>query len=167
MTRHLWEIRHPYHAADGREERVDSFTALKSIVDRADDDLNMVYRWDWFDAAQPIHNDPYVDGEDRSTEELSVHLLTPRKSGFWTITCPIAKHQEFEVLEWLSGPRCFGYLRRLWEPVMDSLPAGEPSDRERAVWGHHVTALEQLRASVDAQLEAARVRAENQEDNRG
>jgi hypothetical protein len=156
---HLWEIDHPYYAADGHEERVESFAALKHMVDNSDEDMNVVYRWDWFDAAQSIHDDLHIDVEERSKEELSVHLLLPRKSRFWTVRCPIAKHQEYEVLEWLSGPRCLGYLRKLWEPVMDALPAGDPTAREASIWGHHVTALEQLHLAVTAQLDAARSRA--------
>ena len=35
----------------------------------------------------------------------------------------------------------------------------EPNAREAAVWGHHVTALEVLHATVAEQLEAARRRA--------
>lgn len=156
---HLWEIDHPYYAADGHEETVDSFAALKHHVDHSDEDMNVVYRWDWHDASQSIHDDLYYGDQDRSKEELSVHLLLPRKSRFWSIRCPIAKAQEFEVLEWLSGPRCLGYLRKLWEPVMDALPAGDPSDREAAIWGHHVTALEEIQRSVATQLEATRARA--------
>ncbi|CAL9605880.1 hypothetical protein SUDANB95_05488 [Actinosynnema sp. ALI-1.44] len=157
---HLWEIDHPYYAPDGYDDRVDSFAELKSIVDGYDEDMNVVYRWDWFDAAQPIHDDLFIDGEDRSKEELRVHFLKPRKAGFSTIRCPITKDQEFEVLEWLSGPRCLGYLRKLWEPVMDTLPAGEPSAREAAIWSHHVTALEVLHRTVGEQLDAARARTE-------
>ncbi len=156
---HLWEIDHPYYATDGTITDEDSFAALKATVDGSDEDMNLVYRWDWFDASQPIHDDLHIDGEDRSTEKFSVHMLLPRKGRFWTVTCPIEKHQEFEVIEWLSGPRCLGHLRRLWEPVMDSLPAGDPSDRETAIWGHHVTALEEIQRSVAAQLEATRARA--------
>jgi hypothetical protein len=158
-TPHLWEIDHPYYAADGHDERCDSFAELKATVDRSDEDMNVVYRWDWFDASQPIHDELFVDGEDRSKEELRVHLLMPRKSRFWTLRCPISKAQEFEVLEWLSGPRCLGYLRKLWEPVMNTIPAGSPSAREAAVWGHHVAALEQIALSTQAQLEDARRRA--------
>lgn len=163
-TPHLWEIDHPYYAADGYDEHCDSFAELKSIVDRYDEDMNVVYRWDWFDAAQPIHDDLFVNGEDRSKEELRVHLLMPRKSRFSTYRCPITKAQEFEVLEWLSGPRCLGYLRKLWEPVMNTIPAGTVTAREAAIWGHHVTALEQLQLTVTAQLDAARQRAATAEE---
>lgn len=156
---HLWEIKHPYYAADGHENDVDSFAALRQTVDASDEDMNYVYRWDWKDYSQPHFDVLFVDGEDRSKEEFSVYLLMPRKSGFWSVTCPIRKDQEFEVLDWLWGPRCAGYLRTMWAPVLDSLPLTEPTAREAAVWGHHVTALEVLHGTVSEQLEAARRRA--------
>lgn len=157
--KHLWEIDHPYYGADGYPNEESSFAALRASVDASDEDMNVVYRWDWKDYSQPIHDSLFLAGEDRSEEKLTVYLLMPRKSQFWSISCPIEKHQEFEVLEWLRGPRCLGYLQTLWEPVMDALPAGEPSGREKAIWGHHVTALEEIQRSVAVQLEEARARS--------
>jgi hypothetical protein len=161
--KHLWEIDHPYYAPDGNMNDEPSFAALKAVVDRSDEDMNVVYRWDWFDASQPIHDELFIEGDDRSEEKLTVHLMMPRKSGFWAVRCPVQKHQEFEVLEWLRGPRCLGYLQKLWEPVLDAISSGEPSDRERAIWGHHVTALEQIQVSVNEQLLATRRRAAEEE----
>lgn len=157
--KHLWEIKHPYYGADGYEEKAESFAALRAMVDGFDEDMNVVYRWDWKDYSQPHFDVLFIDGEDRSEETFTVYLLLPRKSAFMVLSCPIRKDQEFEVLDWLSGPRCAGYLRTLWEPVLDSLPLMEPTARETAVWGHHVSALEALQANVTEQLEAARRRA--------
>lgn len=158
-VRHLWEIDHPYYGVDGYENDVDSFATLRQTVDASDEDMNFVYRWDWKDNAQPQFDGLFLDGEDRSNEVFTVYLLMPRKPGFWSVTCPIRKDQEFEVLDWLSGPRCAGYLRTMWAPVLDSLPLTNPTARETAVWGHHVSALEVLHASVTEQLDAARRRA--------
>jgi hypothetical protein len=156
---HLWEIKHPYYGADGHVNEEESFAALKANVDGSDEDMNLIYRWDWDDPATNEYAEP-----DES-ETFTVYLLMPRKSGFWSVSCPIQKHQEFEVLEWLQGPRCFGHLRKLWEPVMETLPAGDPTEREAAIWGHHVTALEQIQQSVTGQLEAARERAATEEES--
>ena len=110
---HLWEIDHPYIGAEGYAERVDSFAELRAAVDEIDEDLNFVYRWDW-----------HTDGD--SGEEFAVYVLMPRKEGFWSITCPISRDQEAEVLEWLRGPRVLGALRKWWEPLLDDItrPAG-------------------------------------------
>lgn len=118
--KHLWEIDHPYYGADGDEEEADSFAELKATVDGSDEDMNVMYRWDWKDYSQPHFDDLFLDDEDRSEEEFTVYLLLPRKSRFWSVTCPITKDREPEVLEWLKGDRCAGYLRTLWEPVFDA-----------------------------------------------
>lgn len=114
----LWEVNHPYGAADGWDETVDSFDELRAMVDGFDDDLNVVYRWDWIDESNPLHTDGYVGDEPPYAETFRVHLLQPRKSRFGTVECPITKDQESEVREWLAGARCFGYLKRLWFPIM-------------------------------------------------
>lgn len=116
---HLWEIDHPYYGADGYLNEVESFAELRESVDAADADMNHVYRWDWTDYTQPQHDDLFVDGEDRTRQTFTVFLLMPRKSGFWSVSCPIAHDQEAEVLEWLRGPRVLGALRTLWEPLLD------------------------------------------------
>lgn len=156
---HLWEIDHPYYGADGNETKADSFAELKAMVDASDADMNPVYRWDWLDYAQPHHDDLFLDDEDRSKEVFRVYMLMPRKSGFWMVECPIAKAQEQDVLEWLRGPRVLGYLKTLWEPVLDEVPGNVASDREAAIWGHHVMALEQIQQTVTEQVETARRRA--------
>ncbi len=118
---HLWEIKHPYYGADGYADAVESFADLRQIVDASAEDMNVVYRWDWTDWSQPHFDDLFIEDEDRSKEEFTVYLLMPRKEGFWSVTCPITKDQEAEVLEWLRGPRVLGYLRTLWAPILDAL----------------------------------------------
>jgi hypothetical protein len=110
---HLWEIHHPYYGAEGHAEQVDTFAELRASVDPSDEDMNHVYRWDWQVADE--HDD---DKRDR----LYVFLAMPRKSGFWSVSCPISRDQEAEVLEWLRGPRILGALRTLWEPLLTQDP---------------------------------------------
>lgn len=119
MTKHLWEIDHPYYGAEGYASVADTFAELRANVDATDEDMNHVYRWDWMDYSQPHHDDLFITGEDRSGQKFTVYLLMPRKQGFWSISCPITYEQEPEVLEWLRGPRVFGALRKLWEPLLD------------------------------------------------
>lgn len=116
---HLWEISHPYHGADGYTDEFDSFPELREAVDILDEDMNFVYRWDWKDYSQPHFDSLFLDGEDRSEETFTVYLLMPRKGQCVSFTCPITKDQEHEVLKWLRGPRVLGYLRTLWEPLLN------------------------------------------------
>lgn len=122
---HLWEIKHPYYGAAGYETKVDSFAELQAVVDQHDEDMNVVYRWDWADYSQPHYDEYFDDGEGRSKEVFQVFVLMPRKAGFWSVECPITKAQEQEVLEWLRGPRVMGYLKTLWSPLLDDVPPGE------------------------------------------
>ena len=108
--KHLWEINHPYYGADGYVTECSSFAKLRESVDYMDEDMNVVYRWDWEDRSQP--------GKERGTGEFTVYILMPRKGRCFSITCPISKDQESEVLEWLRGPRVLGYLKTLWEPLL-------------------------------------------------
>ncbi len=118
----LWQIEHPYYGADGHSNTFDSFAELRAAVDAMDDDMNVVYRWDWHDYREPHHDDLFVDGEFRDKQRFGVFVLMPRKSQFLELHCPITHDQENEVVEWLRGPRCAGYLRTLWEPILGVRP---------------------------------------------
>lgn len=109
MTR-LWEIDHPYYGAEGYPERAETFAELREIIDGSDEHMNHVYRWDW-----QVADDYDTDKRDR----LYVFCALQRKSGFWSVSCPVTRDQEAEVLEWLRGPRVLGALRKLWEPLLD------------------------------------------------
>lgn len=120
---HLWETDHPYYGADGYVNEFDSFAELRAAVDDSAADMNHVYRWDWDDYSQPHHDDLFLPGEDRSGQVLKVFMVMPRKSAFWSATCPVTHDQEPEVLEWLRGPRVLGALRTLWAPLLDESEA--------------------------------------------
>jgi len=116
---HLWEIDHPYYAADGFENECESFEHLRHDVDQCDEDMNHIYRWDWIDWQQPFHDDLFVPGEYRSKKQtLRIHMVQPRKSRFISFSCPVTHDDEAAVLEWLRGPRVLGALAKLWEPIV-------------------------------------------------
>lgn len=119
-TPRLWQVDHPYYGADGYETSYDSFAELRAAVDAMDEDMNVVYRWDWNDYREPHHDDLFLDGEHRDKQEFKVHWLMPRKSSFGSFTCRIRHEDENEVVEWLRGPRCAGYLRTMWAPILGS-----------------------------------------------
>jgi hypothetical protein len=121
---HLWEIDHPYYGPEGYANETDSFAELRADVDASDDHMNHVYRWDWIDYTQPYADTLFLDGEDRSEQKFVVYLVMPRKSAFWSISCPVTHEQEPEILEWLRGPRVLGALRTLWQPLLDEQAGG-------------------------------------------
>ena len=119
---HLWEVDHPYYGADGYMNECESFEHLVHDVEQCDEDMNVIYRWDWVDPRHPSQDDLYLENEYRSPiNKLTIWMLQPRKSQFIAFRCPVTHEQEAEVLVWLRGPRCAGYLRKLWEPVFDEV----------------------------------------------
>jgi hypothetical protein len=120
---HLWEIKHPYYAPDGYANECESFEQLRHDVDRIDEDMNHIYRWDWYDPQQPHNDDLFLPDEYRPTKQrFTVHMVQPRKSSFINFWCWVTPADEPAVLEWLQGPRVLGALRTLWEPI---IPGGE------------------------------------------
>ena len=120
---HLWEIDHPFYGPDSRPNPCGSFSELRDAIDGLPEGMNHVYRFDWTDWSQPMHDDTFVDGEDRTGQELTVFLVLPRKYMLIHFSCPVTHDQEPEVLEWLRSDRILGALRRLWSPLL-----GEASD---------------------------------------
>ena len=137
MTARLWEIDHPYYAAEGYLVEHDSFDVMRHAIDGMDEDMNFVYRWDWFDAAAAHNDDLYMDDEPRTEQYLKVTTVQQRKSRFATYKCPIRHDQEADVLAWLHSERIAGHLRKTWEPILDSKDAGQLID------------LSNLRSDVD------------------
>lgn len=130
MAKRLWQIDHPYYGPDTNTNQCSSFAELRSLVDDLDEDMNLVYRWDWKDWSQPQFDRLFLEGEDRGGQEFAVFMILPRKSMLICFTCPVAHEDEPAVLEWLRGRRVLGALRTLWEPILDSperstAPAGE------------------------------------------
>jgi hypothetical protein len=113
ITRHLWEIDHPYYGVDGTIVFAESFADLRETVDFYDARRNHVYRWDWV---------PADEADEDQRDQFTVYTIQPRKDGFTSFTCPVTRDQEDEVLAWLRGPRVLGALRAMWEPLLDDQP---------------------------------------------
>ncbi|MEV6633911.1 hypothetical protein AB0M54_24485 [Actinoplanes sp. NPDC051470] len=123
-TKRLWEIDHPYYGADGYTTHCESFADLRHSVDRIDEDMNHVYRWDWEDDSQPHREDLFLEGEPRDKQKFRVFMVLPRKSTFIEFVCPVTHDDEPAVLEWLRSDRVLGAMRRMWEPVLGDPTGG-------------------------------------------
>ena len=128
LTPRLWEIDHPYYAADCEIEEHDTLESLIHAFARMDEDMNFIYRWDWFDAAAEHNADLFLDDEPRTAQHLTVTTVQQRKSRFWAYRCPIRHDQEADVLAWLHSERVAGHLRKTWAPILDASPAGGTLD---------------------------------------
>jgi len=125
----LWEIDHPYYAAEGSySEAFDSFEELRANLDAQDEDMNFIYRWDWFDAAAEHNADLYMDDEPRTKQTLTITTILQRKSRFSTWSCPIRHDQEADVLAWLHSDRVAGHLRKTWAPILDTVTGSSAID---------------------------------------
>lgn len=118
----LWGIDHPYYAAEGYLNEFPSFEELSHAINGMDEDMNYVYRWDWFDAAAEHNADLYLGDEPRTEQYLTVTTVMQRKSSFSAFRCPIRHDQEADVIAWLSSDRVAGHLRKTWAPILDQNP---------------------------------------------
>ena len=154
--RHLWEYEHPYYGADGHQVQCDSFAELRRTLDRLDEDMNLIYRFDWEDDAQPHRDGLFLDDDDRSGQRLLVFTLQPRRSACASYICPIRHDQEHEVLALLRGPRAAGHLRTLWAPILGEPGAAPPlPGPERPVQLAVDLDAEVLRQAVDSAVRTA------------
>lgn len=120
----LWEVDHPFYGCDDYENHVDTFDELREHVDSMDEDMNLVYRWDWKDYSQPHFDDDFLTDAERRKQKFIVFWLMPRKGRCGSISCSITHEQEAEVYEWLSGPRCLGHLQKVWAPLLGQITDG-------------------------------------------
>ena len=115
----LWEIDHPFYGPDDDTNECETFDELRESVNHLDEGMNHIYRWDWIDYSQPMHDDLFFDDEDRGKQTFTVYLVLPRKSMLINFTCPVTHDDEPEIREWLQSDRVLGALRRYWEPLLD------------------------------------------------
>lgn len=114
---HLWEVDHPYYMTEGcfykngHHHTYDSFADFLAEWEDYDDDMNLVFRWDW---KRPILED-FEPGEAPLGDTLSVYFIMQRK-GFPT-SCDIAitEADEPAVLKYLT-PKA-RKIAQLWEPI--------------------------------------------------
>jgi hypothetical protein len=112
---HLWEIDHPYYAAEGNYFATgwhnhfaswEAFTAETHFY-KGDRDQNLLYRWDW---RKPGHHDW------TGTEMLSLYFVLQRKGICCSVEMPISEAHEPTVRRWLD--QCAGFLAAIWEPIV-------------------------------------------------
>lgn len=109
MTKHLWEVEHPYYGPEGDGDHYKSFKELLEEVGSADDDMNTLYRFDWEVEGAKNPDPNYRDGK------LKLFYVLARKSIFWTPSCDVCAADEPEVIAFLE--KKMTYLMKLWEPV--------------------------------------------------
>jgi hypothetical protein len=129
-THRLWEIDHPYYCAegnyfqDGQHLTYSSWTEFHEEWGALDDDLNVVFRWDWKTPDPADYCPADCDGhEDSDCDEMpkpALHLywVLQRKAILRSTECPVTKADEPAIREWLT--RKANYVRSIWEPLLDA-----------------------------------------------
>ncbi|MFF7022984.1 hypothetical protein ACFY97_18525 [Streptomyces klenkii] len=112
----LWEIDHPYYAAEGNHYAVghhNRYTSWRdfnaSMLFAGDRDLNLLYRWDWHKLGH--HGWCGADA-------LYLYFILQRKAICCSAEIAITDADEAEVHAWLQ--ECASFMGSIWEPVHDA-----------------------------------------------
>lgn len=121
---HLWEVDHPYYMQQGcfysadHHHEYESFAEFFEEWKTYDDDMNLVFRWDW-EAHQPYDEETFKGCEETDhsecTDVLSIFFVMQRKA--YTVSCAVKVDQDDEgaVLKYLT-PKA-RKIATLWEPI--------------------------------------------------
>lgn len=150
-TPRLWEIDLPFYGAEAGGDcasHFDTFAEMRATIDACDEDMNFVYRWDWYDPKAAHNDDLFTEDDSRDgKQKLTVFVVLQRKSRFVNWSCDVTHADEPAVLEWLHSERIAGSLRRTWEPILDANPPDMDLAHLRAdldYWRQRAEAAEQM-----------------------
>ena len=118
---HLWEAQHPYYATEGNYysndciARFDSWDEFKTDGSwDSDEDMNLVYRWDWTKPDPADYNG--VDGDVMpETDTLNIFFVGQRKAIHRSEHITITEADEPEVRAWLTERA--KTIAAIWAPI--------------------------------------------------
>lgn len=130
-TQHLWEIDHPYYATPGCyytpgtqwmevHEEIESWAGFMESWGEADEDYNLLYRWDWErtdpeDYEDELRLDPAFK---LPGDTLQLFYMMQRKAKPMSVYVKVTEADEPAVREFLAGKA--EHMRKLWEPLLDA-----------------------------------------------
>jgi hypothetical protein len=118
----LWEVDHPYYCTEGNYFKngqhltYASWTEFHAEWGHLDDNLNVVFRWDW-KTPDPTDYDE-DEGEEVPPVTLNLYWVLQRKAILRSTECPVTEADEPAIREWLT--RKANYVRAIWEPLLDA-----------------------------------------------
>jgi hypothetical protein len=121
MTKHLWEVKHPYYMSEGNYYARDCHTEFKSWGEflsewgDADLDYNYVVRWDWREGSDWDLGEYNGDDYYRHAR-LLIQFVGQRKALLLSVEVHVCRADEAAIKEWLQ-PR-FEYAMSMWEPFV-------------------------------------------------
>lgn len=112
---HLWDVKHPYYWSDGCYHQnghhftFASWAAFMAERGGADDDLNLVGRWDWI---QDVDDDENVITAGAGS--LFLGYVLQRKGFTQSCSIHVTAADEPMVREWLASK--WAHMKALWAP---------------------------------------------------
>ena len=123
MTKHLWEIDHPYYCNQGNYFAAggqDVFAHYRSWADffveegDSDPDYNLLFRWDWHEGEDHSDGVPFNGDVNYRNGVLLLFWMGQRKGLYRWSEVEVCRADEPAVREFLQAR--FDYLKRVWEP---------------------------------------------------
>lgn len=137
MSKHLWEVGHPYYCnesnyyAPGNDQpfaRYKSFADFMAEEGDSDMDYNLLFRFDWTEECYDEEGEerpPFNGDVNYRNGELKLFWMGQRKGLYrWTVV-EVCRADEPAVIEFLR-PR-LAYLLSLWAPLAEQ-PQGKDSN---------------------------------------
>jgi len=128
---HLWEIDHPYYCSEGSywvpgtqwHEVHNEYTSWADFLEEwgsADEDYNLLFRWDWKRADPDDYKYEVEEDPDFKIpgDHLELFYFMQRKARNMSVFVEVSENDEPNVREWLSGKA--EHIRKLWEPLLDN-----------------------------------------------
>lgn len=124
---HLWDIEHSYYCEDqnwrgnGGDDGIPSFYEYDSwkefydVWGNADEDMNLIFRWDW--KKKQKHDPKYPEEPYRHYDLLCIYWMLQRKGDYRITHVKVKRRDEKKVIEFLK-PR-WDYMKFLWAPIHD------------------------------------------------
>ena len=130
----LWEHDHPYYCSEGNyfsNGYHNKFESWQEFVDdgdalyNGDEDMNLLFRWDWKKADPDNYRLAPGDPDDESEEfaeaqkhdQLLLFYMLQRKAICLSVEVVVDEADEQAVRAWLE--KRARHMIRLWEPLLD------------------------------------------------
>lgn len=117
--KNLWEVDHPYYCEGASyfgsgdmttEHEYASWAGFIATMGNADEDMNLLFRWDWEEPHGHTEDDNYRDGK------LSLFFFHQRK-GFHSASYVQVCRNDQEAVRAYLLPKA-AKMRQLWEPLL-------------------------------------------------
>lgn len=118
---HLWETDHPYCMTEGcfysqgHHHEYDSFAEFLDEWADYDEDMNLVFRWDWHKLDADGIADRKEEGDEDFRDTLKIYFIMQRKGYPTSCYIRVTETDEPAVLKYLT-PKA-RHIALLWEPI--------------------------------------------------